>query len=127
MKLETRSDYRVRRHMRIRQKIAGTAERPRMSIYVSNKHIEVQFVNDDTGATIASATTRGKEPVKLNIATATALGAKAAETAKTKGVSMIVIDRGGYKYHGRVKALVEAALAAGLKVNNDETPGKEDK
>ena len=98
-----------------------------MSIYVSNKHIEVQFVNDDTGATIASATTRGKEPVKLNIATATALGAKAAETAKTKGVSMIVIDRGGYKYHGRVKALVEAALAAGLKVNNDETPGKEDK
>jgi len=125
MKLETRADYRIRRHKRIRQKISGTAERPRMSIYISNKHIEVQFVNDDNGATVASATTRGKEDINLNIATATALGAKAAEAAKAKGVSLVVIDRGGYKYHGRVKALVEAALAAGLKVNNDE-PKKEE-
>ena len=96
-----------------------------MSIYISNKHIEVQFVNDDTGATLASATTRGKEDVNLNVATATALGAKAAEAAKAKGVSLVVVDRGGYKYHGRVKALVEAALAAGLKVNNEE-PSKEE-
>ena len=119
MKLETRSDYRIRRHRRLRQKIQGTAERPRMCVYISNKHIEVQFVNDDTGQTLASATTRGKTDVNLNVATATALGSKAAEAAKAKDITLVVVDRGGYKYHGRVKALVEAALAAGLKVNDE--------
>jgi large subunit ribosomal protein L18 len=119
MNLETRSDYRIRRHKRLRRKISGTAARPRMSIYISNKHIEVQFVNDDTGATVASATTRGKEPVKLNIATAAALGVKAAANATAKGISLIVVDRGGYKYHGRVRALVEAVLTNGLKVNDE--------
>ena len=119
MKLETRADYRIRRHKRLRQKISGTAERPRMSVYISNKHIEVQFVDDDSGKTIASATTRGKGDINLNVATATDLGVKAAEGAKAKGVSYVVIDRGGYKYHGRVRALVEAVLTNGLKVNDE--------
>ena len=105
--------------MRLRQKISGTAERPRMSLYISNKHIEVQFVDDDAGKTIASATTRGKGDINLNIATATALGKEAAEIAVGKGMSYIVVDRGGFKYHGRVKALVEAALMNGLKVNDE--------
>ena len=120
MKLETRSDYRDRRHKRLRQKISGTAARPRFSVYVSNRHMEVQLVDDDAGVTLASATTRGKADVNLNIATAKTIGEKVAEAAKAKGISLVVIDRGGYKYHGRVKTVVEAALAAGLKVNEDQ-------
>lgn len=119
MKLENRKDYRIRRHKRIRQKIKGTAARPRMSIFVSNKHINVQFVDDDTGTTLASATTLGMG-ANLNIATAKIVGEKAAEAAKSKGISLIVIDRGGFRYHGRIKQVVEAALASGLKVRETE-------
>ena len=119
MKLETRKDYRIRRHMRLRQKVQGTAARPRMSIAVTNAHMYVQFIDDDAGTTLASVTTLGLD-AKLNIATAKILGEKAAEAAKAKGISLVVIDRGGFRYHGRVKQVVEAALASGLKVREEE-------
>ncbi len=119
MKLENRKDYRIRRHLRLRQKVQGTAVRPRMAVYISNAHINVQFIDDDAGSTLASATTMGMD-AKLNVATAKVLGEKAAEAAKAKGISLVVIDRGGFRYHGRVKQVVEAALAAGLKVREEE-------
>ena len=119
MKLENRKDYRIRRHRRLRQKVQGTAARPRMSIAVTNAHMYVQFIDDDAGTTLASATTLGLD-AKLNIATAKVLGEKAAEAAKAKGISLVVIDRGGFRYHGRVKQVVEAALASGLKVREEE-------
>lgn len=119
MKLENRKDYRIRRHKRLRQKIAGTAARPRMSVFVSNSHMYVQFIDDDAGTTLAAASTLGMD-AKLNIETAKALGEKAAEAAKAKGITTIVIDRGGFSFHGRVKQLVEAVLAAGLKVREEE-------
>lgn len=119
MKLENRKDYRDRRHMRLRQKVKGTAARPRLAVFVSNCHMYVQFVDDDSGATLASASTLGTG-AKVNLATAKSLGEKAAEAAKAKGISLVVIDRGGFKFHGRVKQIVEAALAAGLKVRQEE-------
>ena len=119
MKLENRKDYRIRRHMRLRQKVQGTAARPRMSIAVTNAHMYVQFIDDDAGTTLASVTTLGLD-AKLNIATAKVLGEKAAEAAKAQGISLVVIDRGGFRYHGRVKQVVEAALASGLKVREEE-------
>ena len=108
MKLENRKDYRIRRHKRLRQKIAGTAARPRMSVFVSNSHMYVQFIDDDAGTTLAAASTLGMD-AKLNI-----------ETAKAKGITTIVIDRGGFRFHGRVKQLVETVLASGLKVREEE-------
>lgn len=119
MKLENRKDYRVRRHMRLRQKVQGTATRPRMAVFISNSHMYVQFVDDDTSSTLASVSTLGMD-AHANIATAKTLGEKAAEAAKAKGISLVVIDRGGFLYHGRIKQIVEAALAAGLKVREEE-------
>ena len=119
MKLENRKDYRVRRHMRLRQKVQGTATRPRMAVFISNSHMYVQFVDDDTSTTLASVSTLGMD-ANANIATAKTLGEKAAEAAKAKGISLVVIDRGGFLYHGRVQQIVEAALAAGLKVREEE-------
>lgn len=119
MKLENRKDYRVRRHMRLRQKVKGTATRPRLAVFISNSHMYVQFIDDDAGTTLASASTLGTD-APVNLAAAKALGEKAAEAAKAKGISLVVIDRGGFKFHGRVKQIVDAALAAGLKVRNEE-------
>lgn len=119
MKLKNRKDYRIRRHKRLRQKVKGTAHRPRLAVFVSNAHINVQFVDDDAGCTLASATTMGMG-AKLNLETAKILGEKAAEAAKAKGISLVVIDRGGFRYHGRVKQVVESALSAGLKVREEE-------
>ena len=119
MKLVNRKDYRIRRHKRLRQKVQGTAARPRMGVFISNADIKVQFIDDDAGITLAAATTMGMD-AKLNVATAKVLAEKAAEAAKAKGISLVVIDRGGFRYHGRVKEVVEAALAAGLKVREEE-------
>ena len=123
--MKNRIEQRRLRHRRLRQKIQGTAARPRMALYFSNKNINVQFIDDDAAKTIAAATTLGTD-AKLNVATATELGKKAAEAAIAKGVSKVVVDRGGYAFHGRVKALVEAAVAAGLKIS-DKEPAKEAK
>ena len=123
--MKNRIEQRRLRHRRLRQKVQGTAARPRMALYFSNKNINVQYIDDDAAKTIAAATTLGTD-AKLNVATATELGKKAAEAAIAKGVSKVVVDRGGYAFHGRVKALVEAAVAAGLKIS-DKEPAKEAK
>ena len=114
--MKNRIEQRRLRHRRLRQKVQGTAARPRMALYFSNKNINVQFIDDDAAKTIAAATTLGTD-AKLNVATAKDAGAKAAEAALAKGISLVVVDRGGFKYHGRVKALVEAAVAAGIKIS----------
>ncbi len=127
MKLNNLKDYRRRRHMRLRQKVKGTAARPRMAIFISNTNIYVQFVDDDAGRTLASASSLPLK-AKLNKETATKVGELAAEAAKTAGISLIVVDRGGFQYHGRVRCVVEAALSNGLKVNDEEyTPMGVDK
>ena len=110
-----RKEQRQKRHMRLRQKIVGTAERPRMSICVTNKNMYVQFIDDDAGKTLAQANTLKDE--KANVEVAKALGAKAAEAAKAAGISLVVVDRGGFKYTGRIAAIVSAAVEAGLAVS----------
>ena len=110
-----RKVQRQKRHLRLRQRVVGTAERPRMSIRVTNKHMYVQFIDDDAGKTLAQANTLKDE--KANTEVAKALGAKAAEAAKAAGISTVVVDRGGFKYTGRVAAIVESAVEAGLSVS----------
>ncbi len=109
---------RERRRIGIRKRIGGTGERPRLSIYKSLNHMYAQIIDDLAGRTIVSASTSDKD-VKLektgNAAAAAAVGTRLAEKAKAKGVAKVVFDRGGFKYHGRVKALGEAARKAGLK------------
>ncbi len=126
MKLKNRKDYRVRRHLRLRQKIAGTAARPRMAIFISNAHMYVQFVDDDAQNTLAFVSTL-KMGANVNIETATKLGAAAAEAAIAKGIRKVVVDRGGFKFHGRVKAIVESAVQNGLSITTEdpEPAGKE--
>ena len=113
MALRSRKDLRKRRHLRIRQRIAGTAERPRMSIMISNRHVYVQFVDDDNGVTLAAASD-DKHEGACNVAMAAKIGQAAAEAALTKGIKRVVVDRSGYAYHGKVKAVVESAIGAGL-------------
>jgi large subunit ribosomal protein L18 len=116
-----RKDQRVKRHLRLRQRVIGSVERPRMSICITNKHMYVQFIDDAAGNTIASASTI--KETKCNIEIAKALGANAAEAAKAKGISKVVVDRGGFKYTGRVAAIVDAAVANGLSIS--DKPAKE--
>ena len=110
-----RKVQRQKRHQRLRQRVIGTAERPRMSICVTNKNMYVQFIDDDAGKTLAQANTLKDE--KANTEVAKALGAKAAEAAKAAGIATVVVDRGGFKYTGRVAAIVESAVEAGLSVS----------
>ncbi len=110
-----RKEQRQKRHLRLRQRIVGSAERPRMSICISNKHMYVQFIDDAAGRTLASASSIKEQ--KANMEVAKALGAKAAEAAKAAGISSAVVDRGGFKYTGRVAAIVEAAVAAGISIS----------
>ena len=111
--------HRRRIHTRVRQQLAGTPERPRLCVYRSLGHIYTQIIDDRSGRTIVSASSVDKETKKNlkgggNIASAKAVGKTIAERAKAKGVAKVVFDRGGYKYHGRVKALADAAREAGL-------------
>ena len=110
-----RKVQRQKRHLRLRQRVIGTAERPRMSICVTNKNMYVQFIDDDAGKTLAQANSLKDE--KANLTVAKALGAKAAEAAKAAGISIVVVDRGGNKYTGRVAAIVDAAVEAGLAIS----------
>jgi large subunit ribosomal protein L18 len=108
------------RRWRIRKKVQGTRERPRMSVRFTGKNIYVQFVDDGAGVTLASASTRSKaipdrEKLAANVAGAQIVGRKAAEEAKSKGIEAVVFDRSGARYHGKVKALADAAREAGLK------------
>jgi large subunit ribosomal protein L18 len=110
-----RNQVRGRVHFRIRQKISGTAVRPRLNVYRSLNHIYAQVIDDATGTTLASASTlAGKINAGGNIAAAKEVGKLVAEQAIEKGVKKVVFDRGGYLYHGRIKALADAAREAGL-------------
>ena len=105
-------------HERIRKKVQGTAERPRLNVYRSLNHIYVQLVDDLAGSTLLSASSavgkKGQRKTGGNVASAKEIGKAIAEKAKAKGISKVVFDRGGYIYHGRVKALADAAREAGL-------------
>ena len=117
-----RNEIRQRVHDRIRAKISGTPERPRLNVYRSENHIYAQVIDDAKGATLVSATsvekgkgTKGeKRPTGGNVSSAKEVGKLIAERAKEKGIKKVVFDRGGYLYHGRVKALADAAREAGL-------------
>jgi len=112
-----RAEVRTAVHRRIRHKVRGTSERPRLAVYRSLNHIYAQVIDDDKAQTLASASTTEKAlGVKSggNIEAARAIGKTIAERALAAGVSSVVFDRGGYLYHGRVKALTDAARAAGL-------------
>ncbi len=110
-----RKVQRQKRHVRLRQRVIGTAARPRMSICLTNKHMYVQFIDDDAGKTLAQANTLKDE--KANLEVAKALGARAAEAAKAAGISMVVVDRGGNKYTGRLAAIVESCVASGVAIS----------
>ena len=115
----SKDSHRRRIHERVRTRVAGTTERPRLCVYRSLGHIYTQVIDDRTGQTLASASSVDKETKKNlkgggNIAAAKVIGKAVAERAKSAGVSKVVFDRGGYKYHGRVKALADAAREAGL-------------
>lgn len=120
MKVQKRYELKTRRRWRIRSKVSGTAERPRMSTCFTNTHIYVQFIDDVKGATLAAISTRAKgqpagEKLSANVKSAVQIGKLAAEAAIGKGIKQVVFDRGGNPYHGKVKALAEAAREAGLK------------
>lgn len=117
--LRSRNALRVRRHDRIRKRLKGSAERPRLSVFRSLHHVYAQVIDDATGRTVVAASTREKavaEGLKSLASTAAAqrVGTMLAQRAKEKGVTAVVFDRGGYKYHGRIKALADAARSAGL-------------
>jgi large subunit ribosomal protein L18 len=114
-KLE-KQEIRSRVHRRIRRKIAGTAERPRLAVFRSVAHIYVQVIDDDQRKTLVSASSvdKGGRTNGGNVAAAKAIGKLVAERSKEKGITKVVFDRGGFAYHGRVKALADAARAAGL-------------
>lgn len=117
MKPRSKTEFRSRRHLRLRKRVVGTAERPRMSVFLSNRHLYVQFINDDTQTTLASASTQtdsveagGKSTVEV----AKRLGSVASKLAQEKGIKQVVFDRGGFSYRGRIKVLADAAREAGL-------------
>ncbi len=121
IKLRTRNDRRLRRHRRVRNQVTGTGERPRLVVYRSLKHMEGQVVDDTRGATIAGLSTISPELREVRERDSMAkvdlsreAGKRLAEKAKEQGVTRVVFDRGGYRYHGRVKAFAEGAREGGL-------------
>ena len=111
-----KKQIRARIHKRIRRKLAGSSERPRLAVFRSVAHIYVQVIDDTRGQTLVSASSvdKGGRTNGGNVAAAKAIGKLVAERAKEKGIKSVVFDRGGYPYHGRVKALADAAREAGL-------------
>ena len=115
VKKESKNVSRVRRHARVRAKISGTAETPRLCVYRSNKNIEAQLIDDVKGVTLVSSSSMSlKLENGSNIEAAAKVGKDIAEKAVAKGLKKVVFDRSGYIYHGRIKALAEAAREAGL-------------
>ena len=116
MSIINRKSIRRRVHNRIRRKVSGTAARPRLAVHYSNQHIYAQVIDDAAGRTLVSASTLDKsfENASSNIESAQKVGALLAERAKGSNISAVVFDRGGHLYHGKVKALADAAREAGL-------------
>jgi large subunit ribosomal protein L18 len=120
MRTEQKHKLSLRRHWRVRSKVSGTAARPRMSVCFTNQNIYVQFIDDVAGKTLAWTSTTSKatpdrEKLAANAASAKVVGGLAAQAALAKGIKEVVFDRGGARYHGKVKALADAAREAGLK------------
>ena len=120
MRTQKKQELRQLRVWRIRKKVVGTSERPRMSVRFTGQHIYVQFIDDGKGVTLASSSTRAKAQADratlgANVKSAVIVGKAAAEVAKAKGISAVVFDRSGARYHGKVKALADAARENGLK------------
>lgn len=116
----TKSAIRQRLHQRIRKKVIGVSERPRLNIHFSGQHIYAQIIDDSAGRTLAAVATTEKElkskpATRANVSTATQVGKLIAQRAKGKKIESVVFDRGGFKYHGKVKALADAAREEGLK------------
>ena len=114
----SKNEIRSRIHVRIRKKLRGTTERPRLTVFRSLAHIYVQVIDDTKGVTLVAANSKEKEHSGTggNVAAAKEIGRRIAERAKEHGINRVVFDRGGYIYHGRVKALADAAREAGLEV-----------
>lgn len=120
MRTEKKLKLKQLRHWRIRKRVSGTTERPRMSVRFTNENIHVQFIDDTIGKTIAAASTVSKgtadrEKLAANVSSAKTIGTLAAKAAIDKGITAVVFDRGGTRYHGKIKALADAAREAGLK------------
>ena len=117
MQQAKKNKARIRRHQRVRTKVAGTADRPRMAIFKSNTNLYVQFIDDEARVTLAQASTQSGDfkGKPASIETAKALGTVAAEAAKAQGIDSVVFDRGGFSYEGKIAALADSAREAGLK------------
>jgi large subunit ribosomal protein L18 len=114
---QKKREGRIRRHRRVRKSVKGTSERPRLAVFRSNKHISAQVIDDVEGVTLATASTVESELRSAaggNVAAASNVGRLVAERAQAAGVTTVVFDRGGFRYHGRVAALADAAREAGL-------------
>ena len=117
---KSRSEVRVKKHTRLRNRISGTAERPRLAVFRSNKHMYAQIIDDNAGRTLAAASTaekavQGELEYTDNVEAAAYVGTLIAKRALEKGIEEVVFDRGGFIYHGKVQALADAAREAGLK------------
>lgn len=120
MSTRTKEEIRKRLHDRIRKKIRGTSERPRLAVHRSQAHIYAQLIDDDAGRTLVAASSREKDLASKhkrggNVAAAKDVGGLVAARAREKGIELVVFDRGGFQYHGRIKALADGAREAGLK------------
>ena len=119
IKKESRSEIRVKKHMRVRNRLSGTAERPRLAVFRSNNHMYAQIIDDTVGNTLVAAST-AKKAVKReleetnDVAAAAYVGKVIAERALEKGIKAVIFDRGGFVYHGKIQALADAAREAGL-------------
>lgn len=114
MPIKTKDTARVARHVRLRKKLSGTTERPRLAVFRSVKHIYAQIIDDSNGTTLVAASSQEKEINSGNVDGAKAVGSALAKRATAKGIKQVVFDRGGFRYHGRVQSLAEAAREAGL-------------
>jgi len=119
MRTQDKQRLKQLRHWRIRKKVVGTAIRPRMAVRFTSENIYVQFIDDGAGKTLAATSTMSKaatdrDSLGANVKSAQIIGARAAEAAKAQGISAVVFDRSGNRYHGKVKALADAAREAGL-------------
>ena len=115
IKKESKNANRIARHKRIRKNLSGTATAPRLSVFKSNTNIYAQIIDDEKGVTLVSASSLEMKLKKCDIETAKKVGAEVAKKALSKKITEVVFDRGGYQYHGVVKALADSAREAGLK------------